>query len=144
MAGMPRRPSAPAVRWLRPASLLAALACVSACTTTPAPPTPPAPVSLAPGVFILYTGVERDVCGIGLLFTYIPSNDGSSTADYAVLLSGPRGHVPNTVQGSSGDQRLPDNAVHPTHGVVVMLSGIRFGVNSIEGSAITLTALCAS
>lgn len=88
-------------------------------------------------------GVEHDICGIGLLFTYIPTTARSTTADYAVLLSGPPGQVQNTVQGLSGDETLPDNAVHPTHGVVVTLAGNHFGVNSIDGSTITLTAQCA-
>jgi hypothetical protein len=138
MAGMPRR-------LLASAALLVVAAAGAACTTTaPSPPATTSPISLAPGVFIMDTGVEHDVCGIGLLFTYIPTNAQSRTADFAVLLSGPVGQIRDTVQGMTADQRLPENAVHPTHGVVVMLAGNRFGVNSIDGTSITLTALCAS
>jgi hypothetical protein len=142
MAGMPRRLLAPAAALSAIAT--AALALAACRTTTPTPPSPSSPISLAPGVFIMTAGVEHDVCGIGLIFTNIPADAQSPTADYAVLLSGPVGHVSDTVLGHTGDQPLPDGAVHPTHGVVVTLAGNRFGVNSVDGSSITLTALCAT
>jgi hypothetical protein len=127
------------------------IATLGACTTTPTP-TPPAPsttTSPQPGptnVFTLSEGLEHDVCGIGLVLKFIPATAtaSSSKADYAVVMYGPIGNVPDLVQDHTGDQPLPNNATHPQQGVVITLGGSRFGVNRIDTSTnqVMLTSLC--
>jgi hypothetical protein len=126
-----------------------AAALTTGCRTTPNP-SPPAPTTSTtpqPGptnVFTLTEGLEHDVCGIGLVLKFIPATASSSTADYAVVMYGPIGNVPDLVQDHTGDRPLPANATHPQQGVVISLGGSRFGVNRIDTSTnqVVLTALC--
>jgi hypothetical protein len=129
--------------------VLVATTLTTGCRTTPTP-TPPGPTTTTspqPGptnVFTLGEGLEHDVCGIGLVLKFIPATASSSKADYAVVMYGPIGNVPDLVQDHTGDQPLPHNATHPQQGVVITLGGSRFGVNRIDTSThqVMLTALC--
>jgi hypothetical protein len=126
------------------------VATLGACSTTPTPvvtSSPDVTSSPQPGptnVFTLSDGLEHDVCGIGLVLKFIPATATSITSDYAVVMYGPVGNVPDLVQDHTGDQPLPSNATHPQQGTVIRFGDNRFGVNRVDTSTnqVMLTALC--
>jgi hypothetical protein len=94
--------------------------------------------------FTLAAGVEHDVCGIGIIVRFIPSNASASTADEAVLEGGPVSNVQDLVQNHTGDQPLPSNAAEAKEGAIVTVVGRRFKVDVIDvpNSRVQLEALC--
>ncbi len=138
------------VHRLRTLVPLAALLALAACDTVGPSPVPvPAPsgstASPTPGTitgtgaqgFTLGAGTEHDVCGIGLLVTFVHSG----TTDEAVLLGGPVGKVPGLA--ASADP-LPANAAVATPGTIATVVGKQFRVNAVDtaGGRVQLEPLC--
>lgn len=131
-------------RGIRVAAVAVLVAALSACASKTGTPSPASSISYSSGAFHLDAGVEHDVCGIGVVLTFIPASPVSPKLDYAVLVGGPVGHVDAGFGDKTANDPLPADAVHLSHGVVVTVVGQRFGVNDIDvaGKSAVLTALC--
>jgi hypothetical protein len=136
------------LRTLVPLAALLALAACDPAAPSPDPVPAPtsAPASATPGGitgtgaagFTLGAGTEHDVCGIGLVVTFVHS----AGTEEAVLLGGPAGKVPGLGQG--GADPLPANAAVATAGTVATVVGKRFRVNAVDaaGGRVQLEPLC--
>ncbi len=143
----------PHVHRLRTLVPLAALLALAACDPVgPGPAPVPSPTtgsaSATPGAitgtgaqgFTLSQGTEHDVCGIGLIVTFVRS----ANTEEAVLLGGPVGKVPALGQGGTGEDPLPANAAVATTGTVATVVGKQFRVNAVDtaGGRVQLEPLC--
>jgi hypothetical protein len=104
----------------------------------------PTPAPSGTGGFVLTEGVERDVCGIGLVVRFIPPSARGTSQDQAFLVGGPVSDVHAVVPDPTGDQPLPSNIVPARAGTIVTLLGKRFKVDAVDvaNRRVSLEALC--
>ena len=91
--------------------------------------------------FVLTDGVERDVCGIGLLVTFVPPSTATGDQTQAFLVGGPVGAVHAS---PSQDRPLPANVAPARIGTTVTVLGRRFTVSAVDRARrrVTVEAEC--
>jgi hypothetical protein len=106
-------------------------------------PTTGAPATSKPAagaMFTLAAGREHDVCGIGVMVTFVPPAGQQYQGYQAFIVGGAVGHV----GGSGGDNPMPGNVAPANPGMTVTVAGVRFRVHSVDtaASTATLEAMC--
>lgn len=109
-------------------------------TASPTTAVPPTSKPVPGGQFTLVPGKEHDVCGIGVMVTFVPPAGQQNTGYQAFLVGGPVGQV----RASGGDNPMPGNAKPANPGSTVTVAGVNFRVHAVDASALTVTleALC--